>query len=335
MKKIIAALLFACLFTAAVFRANEIVVDKKANRYYMLEQELEQRDEAYEVEAFGSCHAYTSFDPLYFQELTGLYGYNMANPSEIIPTTYLRMLKQFKKSAPKVAFVEIWGTNAYDTYIETDVLFGKYLTVNIERLPLTKEKLEVIRDFDALDVVNDNFALARYKTRILSSSLTSIDFHYTFEECNALYGKDDRYAWIYREMENRFSHNGFWEIAGKALDDYDEMQAKIPEGACLEVEPVLLKYVRKIVELCEQYEVTLVFYRSPYISKETELQKCNYLAKYLAENRIPFYDLEKEIDFDPMTDFNDYQHLSKTGAKKATQFLAEVYTELINGSKCE
>lgn len=328
MKRIIAALLCICLFCTAIAYINELVIEKRTNRYYMLEKELERRNETYDIAVFGSCHAYTSFIPSLYQELTGLNGYNMSNPSEIIPATYLRMLDQFRNAPPEVAYVEIWGTNAYDTYMATEDLFSKYFHVNVELLPLTLAKLEVINDFDALDVVNDNFPLARYKSRILDTSLCPIDFNYSYEKCRELYLNDQN--WLYTEMDNRFSHNGFDALPSYSLQDYPEKQAVISPDVQMEIEPVLLKYVDKIIELCQQYEVTLVFYRAPYVSKETELAKSNFLAKYLESQGIAFYDLEKEISFDYDVDFSDYQHLSESGAEKATKFLAEAYLESIS-----
>lgn len=90
MKKWISLIVFCVLTVGLVSWINDVLVDKNINRYYMLEKEY------------------------------GVSCYNMANPGEIIPTTYLRMAQRFKTDVPKVALVEIWGVNPYETYDTTE-----------------------------------------------------------------------------------------------------------------------------------------------------------------------------------------------------------------------
>jgi hypothetical protein len=67
--------------------------------------------------------------------------------------------------------------------------------------------------------------------------------------------------------------------------------------------------------------VELIFYRSPYISKENELRKLNHFRQICDQHDVLFLDLEQEIDYDYNTDVFDYEHLSETGATKSTDFL--------------
>lgn len=323
MKRMVSFLLVCLLAVGMVLQANDVVVEKNYNRYYMLERELARLDEHYDVQIYGSCHAYTSFDSAYLSETWGLSAYNMANPSEIIPITYLRMLERFKTDTPKVALVETWGINLYETYIETDLILENYLPSNAERLPLSAEKLEVIADFDSLDPLEDNFALAKYKSRLQSFSLTDADYNYSYDLLDALCNTNEEMAYIYREMENRFAHRGYKDLPSVAIPDYPQQQGVISPEEMLEIEPVILKYIDKIIRLCEEYGVELIFYRAPYRSTANELRKSNYLEAYLAERNVPFFDLEKALDFDCATDFNDYEHLSQAGAAKATAFLCD------------
>ena len=85
-------LVLSCVLLLVFQATGDILVNKDNNRYYMLEHELEQKDERYEVQVYGSCHAYTSFDSTFLTEKYKISCYNMSNPGEIIPTTYLRML---------------------------------------------------------------------------------------------------------------------------------------------------------------------------------------------------------------------------------------------------
>ena len=134
-------------------------------------------------------------------------------------------------------------------------------------------------------------------------------------------------------MTLRKNHNGFAAYNAKNytknLTDYDEKQAVVSDGDVLTYEEDIIKYVDKIIALCEKYDVELIFYRAPYISTENELRKSNWLYDYCEAKGIPYFDLEKEIDFDHSRDFMDYYHLNVVGAERATDFLAKEIQSVI------
>ena len=253
----------------------------------------------------------------------GVYSYNMANPSEIMPATYLRMYERFKKDKPKVALVDIWGINAYDTYIDSEDIIGKYLPTNVENIPFSLEKMEVIKDFASLDEIEDNIAFVKYKDRVADFALNEVDFNYSFDKANAYYNAEGNKS-SYNEMKIRLENNGFWACPTDNMYDYADNIPEVGAHEKLEVEADLLKYVDKIIQLCEEQGVKLIFYRAPYRSNANELKKVNWLAGYLSEKNVAFYDLEPAIEWDYTVDFYDYEHLSETGAKKATLYLGEI-----------
>lgn len=120
-----------------------------------------------------------------------------------------------------------------------------------------------------------------------------------------------------------------WESASPVLD-YPQQQAKVASEECLRIESDLVKYLNKIIALCEEYGVTLIFYRAPYRSTANELRKANWLEQHLYEKNILYYDLEKELEYNYETDFHDYEHLSLAGATKATWFLAPCVVNAVN-----
>ena len=132
---------------------------------------------------------------------------------------------------------------------------------------------------------------------------------------------------MYEEMENRFKNNGFLAKKFQPLLDYEERQSDVPEDESLAIESDIMKYVDKIIEVCDEYGVKLIFYRAPYVSTENELRKLNYLEQYLEGQGVEFFDMEKEIAYDYAQDFNDYQHLSEEGAQKTTEYLSKIVVE--------
>ena len=323
LKILVSCVLFVALTLHLLGVAADILTPKFENRYYVLEDYLEDHPEhnLHDVKIFGSCHAYTSFNPVYMEEVTGVSGFVYANAGEIIPTTYARMVDQFEKHVPKVALVEIWGMNPYETYSTQEDVFGHYLTNNLERTEFSLAKQEIILDFsdkeyESIDLLSMNFPVMNYKDRILDGSLTALDFNYSFEETQPYTATG-----TYYEMTTRLKNNGYRATLSHPIENYPQKQNTIAPGEMVEIEPDIVKYIQKIIELCKSKDVELIFYRSPYISTVNELKKLNHLKQICDENEVLFIDLEAEIQYDYKTDFLDYQHLSEIGANKSTECL--------------
>ena len=332
LKNVLACIVFFVLTLLLIWRANDIVILKTDNRYYMMDHVIEEIDEHIQVQVFGSCHSYTSFQAAYFEQEYGYTAYDLGNPGELIPVTYLRMLERFKTDTPEVALVEIWGINAHETYHSQYENFEYYMPPNVERLPLSLEKLEVIEEYYSLDPLLENFPLAKYKDRIMNMELTREDFQYDLNDVAV-----KSFTYTQEKIRMRIENNGFCEMPYYCfmrgydpyldISDYYARQAVVRDDELLEPEPDILKYLDKIIQLCDDYGVELIFYRTPYVSTANELKKANWLDQYLESKGILYLDLEKEMTFDIATDFLDYHHLNENGAIKATNFLAEYIQE--------
>ena len=291
----------------------------------MLRQELQDHPSKDDLNIFGSCHAYSSFHVPYYQDHFGHSAFNISNPGEFIPITYINMAQQFKIHAPKVALVDIWGIQVYNTYSSKKAILGNYALDNLESIPLCPEKLEVLCDFREINALSAFYPIVRYHSRIYNGDLHLYDFNYSLD---AVYKEEvsiqsSKTSWVVREAKQRIENKGTVLWPSVPQPDYPALQAHISDEECA-VEPVIMKYVDKIINLCAKYDVQLIFYRAPYISNSQELMKVNYLHHYLDEKNIPFYDLEEELSFDYETDFLDLHHLSETGMVKATEFLGAI-----------
>lgn len=324
MKKILSCICFCLILVVLMVWVNDILIAKSVNRYYILEKYLEEAAEELDVQVFGSCHAYTSFNPNYLKEQTGLDSFVLANPGEIMPATYLRMMERFKEDKPQVAVVEIWGINPYETYDETEEILGEYLQPNIQNIPFSFEKLEVISDFDTLDMLSMNFPISQYKERIMEEDLKFFDFNYSFNDIKGYMAE-----WMRNEMTSRLDNGGFKVNPSIPVEEYEALQNTVDQNDVLEIESNIAKYIIKIIELCEKNDVELIFYRSPYVAKVNELRKLNHFRQICKEYDVLFLDLEQEIDYDYTVDFNDNQHLSETGANKSTEYLIPYILEAI------
>ena len=334
MKRVISFLLFCALIVGTLIPLNTFLIPKGDNRYYMMEQYLQENPEQnlHDVQVYGSCHAYTSFNSLYFEECTGVSAFVYASPSEIIPTTYLRMLKQFEIHTPKVVLVETWSINPYETYIPSFEILGESLPRAIEMIPFSREKQEVIDDFDTLDSLAMHFPLITYKDRLTDGSINTCDFDYSFKNVEAYTRKS-----YYNEMSLRFSLNGFKRYSSNEIITYPARQVTIKDGATTQIEPVIVKYLQKIIDLCKENDVELIFYRAPYVATVNELQKLNHLRQICDENDVLFLDLEAENQYNYAADFYDYEHLSEIGANRSIEFLVPYVIDALEkqGVACE
>lgn len=318
-KELLSFFLLCLLIIAIVFALSRISMPKIMNRYFMLNEYLKENPEKQlcDVKVFGSCHAYTSFDPTILREQTGLSSFVYANPNEIIPITYARMAEQFKIHAPKVALVEAWGINPYDTYMGQNTIFTECLPLNLEIMKPSIPQHRVMLQYGGLKgIVTTYCPFLKYKARFTDGSLKDADFDYSFE---ATVPENNEY--INFEMRSRLSNDGFKRNPSNPVPDYPEQQAQIETGALFDISPDIEEYIELIIGLCEEYDVKLIFYRAPYISSENELMRFNQFSLLCEERGIPYIDLEQEIAFDYSSDFTDYQHLSASGAKRATELL--------------
>ena len=327
MKKILSFAAFCVLALGIVVILSGICRPKAMNRFFMLSEYLEENPEKQqcEVKVFGSCHAYTSFDPSVLREQTGLDSFVYANPCEIIPTTYAQMAAQFKKHVPKVALVEAWGIDPYDTYLGTEEILGEYLKSDLASMDFSRARQQVIRDYiPRNEIIETTFPFFLYRERLINRSVKAVDFDYSFEAASELNDPG-----VQREIKSRLENDGFRRNLTGSVPQYLNWQSHIEEGETMQIDPLILKYIQRIIDLCRDNGVTLIFYRAPYLSSQNELRCVNTLRQLCEENGVLYIDLEQEIEYDYTTDFFDYQHLSAAGAAKATQLLGEYIVEAL------
>ena len=87
-------------------------------------------------------------------------------------------------------------------------------------------------------------------------------------------------------MDLRFQNRGYKPYRTCTVEDYPDLQAVVDDSDIMHLEADIEKYVHKIIDLCEEYDVELIFYRSPYVSNPQELQKANYFRELCEERSV-------------------------------------------------
>lgn len=292
----------------------------------MLKRGFENEKKDFDLLICGSCHSYTSFNPIQCYQDYGITSYNVGQGSETIAGSYLQLVDYLEKTDAKVVLVETWGINAKETYISQESIEGALMASAVDNNYFSLEKLSVILDFELLNWIDELTYLTRYKGRLLDGSIGATDFidsYATLMEINQ-YNNNESEKW---ETKNRLANKGYKYMSETLPDDTSIVIPEVNETEYLEADKEQLNYIDKIIELCKKENVNVFFYRAPYSCTENELKRSNYLKKYIEDRGETYIDLNKEIEFDYCKEFYDEYHLNVYGAEKSTEYLVNVIKE--------
>lgn len=327
LKKMISAVVFITILMLLIVMLGGVVLPK--NRNYMMKRTFEQENKKLDILVSGSCHSYTSVNPIHLFNKFGITSYDIGQGSETIAGSYLQLVDYLEVTNPKVVLVETWGINAKDTYIDSESILGSLLASSIDNNYPSIEKASLVQDFESLGIIDDFFYLTRYKGRLIDGTITEADFTESYEHLKEIntYGNNKSEEW---ETETRMNNKGYKCVWGTLEEGTEIITESVEDNETLEVDAVQLKYIDKIIDLCKEKGVEVIFYRAPYQCTKSELKRFNALKQYLEDKGETFIDLEKEIDFDYRNDFSDIYHLNVEGAKKSTELLANSVKEKNN-----
>lgn len=248
----------------------------------------------------GSSHSFHSFSPMELWNETGIASYNLGTPKQTIPCTYYVLKEGIRLQNPKVVVLEIYGIR-YDEDYDSKARLHEV----VDNIPFNETKMEMLTDFlpqtmDFHERLEFAFPIIRYHSRW--SKLSS----------NDLAAKK---VWL----------RGF-RIKGKIRKQEEPEQ--IMETA--EINARNMEYLDRIIKLCEENNIKLVFVQTPMAPKGNDefyieaYCKLNTVRSYAEEMGIPyvsFEDLKGEIHLDYSMDFTDAGHLNIFGAEKTTEYM--------------
>lgn len=320
-KLLLKCLFFVVCMAAVVFYAGEKY--KEAAKHNVVNYFTKARyDEFYELEKnsldmvfLGSSHSYCTFDPANFSDALSARSHQMGTPLQHMDTSYyaLREILQYQK--PKVLVLEVYWdmlddafemkqANSFFEVLRNDVLYQEYVK---KVFPLNeKVKYHIF----AMRYQADYFA---YEGNQLQKKVTE-KFGYTIpkreEETNGI-EEYRKYGYVYCNTVMPAS-------------EYEETnQFKNLDGKTVSFHKAQLSYLEKIVSLCQQENIELVFVTAPIANVSMEYIK-NYDAIYnitanLADRyEIPYIDYNIVNQKEKLLineNFRDDAHLNDSGVK--------------------
>lgn len=304
-KRIAAALAVILFIGVSLYLLSELLMPKYMTDIVegALIAEYYKEDKEHDVVFIGDCEVYENFIPAVLWEEYGINSYIRGSAQQLIWQSYYLMEETFKYETPDVVIFNVLSLKYNEPQKEA------YNRMTLDGMKWSASKAASIRasmmpDEQFLDYV---FPILRYHSRI--TELTEEDFKY----------------WFHREP---VSFNGYYmRVDVKPAVD-------VPEGKKLgdyNFGAEAVKYLDKMVALCEEKGVELVLVKAPslypYWYDEWEVQMEEYAEKH-GLKYINFLELIEECGLDFNTDTYDAGlHLNLAGAKKTSRYLGEYLTE--------
>lgn len=314
-----AAVFCGLLIPAVIWMGNTF---KQASKENIINRYNAQRfgdfyenDYKYDLIFIGSSHTYCTFDPKIFDERLGCSSYNMGMPLQLIASTYYELLDILEHQKPKTIVMDVyWGVMSSDFQINqvtqlfqvlnNDALKQEYIS---KVFPLSEK---VKYSVDALKYQSDYFA---YKTDEYD------------EKVRKAFGLVKPAEETHQTGKEEYGGKGFVYCDYNLLpDEYDRTnQFKELDGNSFSFSNEQMKYLDKIIELCREKDIQLIFVTAPvapvsmgYIKNYDAIHdKINDVAE---KNGIPYFDyniISKEEGLLTDENFRDDAHLNYSGVE--------------------
>ena len=240
----------------------------------------------------GSSRATHHYIPKIIEDSLGLSCYNCGEEGNGIVLAYGRLKMLTERYKPKLILYEITPGYDYGTSEPNNRYLG-YLRPYYDKDGIR----EIFDDFD------DELSCLKMKSKMYQNSSNLLPYI-----TNNLVYKDTRkgYEPLYGEME-----------APK------EQSAKIVNP--MEIDSLKLSYLEKMIQLCQNMDIPLVFIVSPWYKYDEGVEKFTPAFEVCKGYEIPMYNMINEPSICNSYElFHDANHLNDKGASKYTQSILPI-----------
>lgn len=251
----------------------------------------------------GTSHSYAAFLPMDMYREYGISSYNLSTSGERFAVTYYSLKDALRYHVPKVLVIDChafeYGDHKNDPQVPTRCHYV------FDAMPLSKLKIDGIRDVlsDMPETYMEYyFPLYYYHTRW--QELSKEDF---VNPVKANYAKGAQLL--------------FGSVVAPKPDTTNQEDYVWTDDLSCE-------YAEKIVQLCQEYGVSVEFICVPFpcrIETQQELNQAQYIAdKYDNCTYVSLIPKTDEFGFDYDTDMADEgSHVNPLGGRKVTRYVGE------------
>lgn len=311
-KSLVKGFIFLIILIFIISGISPIFIKKTGHRNKLFQGLYMNTEDQYDVVLIGSSHMNNSINPNILWNQYGVTSFNYATGGQPLDVSYFLLREVLKKHKNPIVVVDLYYLGLTDQYGSEG-----YIRYVLDNLKFSTNKLEaIVNCTPSKDWIYYLFPFLKYHSRW--KELKKYDFHY------------DGAAYYYKK--------GFAD--GREIYGKDNMSdLSITETA--DLPPKTEKYLYKIIELCKEKNLQLIFTNAPYDYTSTANMKnwhkepakmFNKVSEISKENNIPFinYCLKlDEIGFNFKSDMFNIGHLNTWGSNKVTldlgKFLKENY----------
>lgn len=260
-------------------------------------------EDTVDVLLLGSSHMGMNVDPSILWKENGIAAYNCWGSMQQVWNTYYYLKECLKYQNPKLVVMDVYGATFNYDYATYD-----NAVKNTQGLRMSLDKVAAIRT----SVEDDYFAylLLGFPT-----------YHYR-----------------YSELSEADFHNFFWDeesgiqtinTVGEKVQAFSMPDLQVGNDT-LPLHPKQEEYLIKIIDLCREENLPLLFVACPYYMDETEAKRFNEIEDIAQAHGVPFLNYSNDCDalgLDSHSDYRDLCHLLSTGIQKYTSFLGNYMKE--------
>jgi len=252
-----------------------------------------------DVLLLGSSHMNCGVSPMDLWHDYGITSFNAAIGDQTIPASYFELRELLKVQKPKVVVLEtfhVWQTEMMTSSGE------ERLHWLVDNIPMSLGVSEAIQTLICEDHDKTQYYLNFYT------------FHNRWRELE----KDD---FIPNIGYNRGADMGVYN-RWSTIEPPDI----IPRFEWEEAPELAVEYLLKIIELCRENKINLVFMATPCRIGEHWQKMLNYVGEIAQQGNIPylnFFHLIDEMQFDFAADMAEWSHMNYSGVRKVTAYLGE------------
>lgn len=314
---------FVIIVFSCVFFTNEILKPKyfftngfsstnTAGDFYKLQKN------SIDVLLLGSSHCVTSLNPQVLYDNYGITSYNLGSEQQSALVTYYWLEEALKYQSPKVVIIDTYTFHEYtNSYIKNGLNCSEEsVRKAMDSMRISPLKWEAAKAIEKYDPTQS----------AISYILLNIRYHTRWTNL----GEDD---YTNKIMVEHGGIKGFTIFSGSNTNysNYEPLNASAADQCNGENwVDVANEYVDKIVNLCNEQDIKLIFVNIPC---RESIDRHKTTKEYAEAHEIPFYDFEEaslynEINYDAVENLID--HPNYLGAEKITMYLGEVLSTKYN-----
>lgn len=298
MKKLLYCVSCAAIIGVSVFYTGQLLQPNFTDdAFHAIKAFHSLPENSVDILACGSSHVWKGLN---VQEITSSYGFSAYNYGcnwQFLNTTTLFFEDALRTQSPKVVLIETF--NVDKVHEDSDLNGEIYYT-------------KAISDFDGKrEYLAQCFG--NNKDRYLSYYIPLFAFHENWANINMYNFKSTTSIEQFQDSNGFLGSNG---VVPTHISDPDTFEQKeLPRNS--------LDLLDKIVSICNENNIRLIFYTVPY---EGEYHYSDAMSEYAAANNCTYLDLFEHMDdvgLNGDTDFMDIEHLNISGATKVADYLGE------------